>query len=142
MLGNTPNQPTKCKTKNWVKINDDSLGMYNADSQINFKTSMLRSSLFDYGDADIFISETITITGVGADDAAKRLDEINKEVIFKNCAPFTDCKSEINNTQIDNEKYINVIMPMYNSIGYINNYLKKSGSLWQYYREDPNNNIT
>ena len=82
MLGNTPNQPTKCKTKNWVKINDDSLGMYNADSQINFKTSMLRSSLFDYGDADIFISETITITGVGADDAAKRLDEINKEVIF------------------------------------------------------------
>ena len=73
---------------------------------------MLRSSLCDYSDTYILVSGTITITGAGADDAAKRLDERNKGVIFKNCAPFTDCISEINNTQIDNAKYIDVEMPM------------------------------
>ena len=61
--------------------------------------------------------------------------------MFKNCAPFTDCISEINNTQIDNAKYTGVLMPMYNLIEYSDNYLKTSGSLWQYYRDDPNDNI-
>ena len=76
-----------------------------------------------------------------ADDVAKWLDERNKRVIFKNCAPFTDCISEINNTQIDNAKYIDVVMPMYNLIEHSNNY-SKTESLWQYYRNDPNDNIT
>ena len=70
MLDNTPNQPTKFRTKNWIKLNDLN-GKYNTNSQIKFKTLMLRSSLFDYGDAYILLSETITITGVEADDAAK-----------------------------------------------------------------------
>ena len=48
---NTPNQPTKFRTKTWVKINDESHGMYNANSQIEFKTSMLSSTLCDYSDA-------------------------------------------------------------------------------------------
>ena len=55
---------------------------------------------------------------------------------------MTDYISEINNTLIDNTKCIYVVMPMYNLIGYIDNYLKTSGSLWQYYRDDPNDNIT
>ena len=75
---------------------------------------MVRSSLCDCCDTYILVRGTITITGVGADDAAKRLDRRNKWVIFKNCAPFTDCISEINNTQIDNAKYINVVMAIYN----------------------------
>ena len=95
-----------------VEINDDSCGTYNTNSQIKFETSMLRSSLCDYSDAYILVSGTIIITGAGADDSAKRLEEKNKGVIFKNCAPFTDCISEINNTQIDNAKYIDVVMPM------------------------------
>ena len=66
------------------------------NSQIKFKMSLLKSSLCDYSNAYILLSGTITITGAGADDAAKRLDEINKGVIFKNCAPFTDCISERN----------------------------------------------
>ena len=66
------------------------------NSQITFKMSLLKSSLCDYSNAYILLSGTITITGAGADDATKRLDEINKGVIFKNCAPFTDCISEIN----------------------------------------------
>ena len=61
---------------------------------------MLRSNLCDYADAYILVKGTITITGAGDDDAAKRLDERNKGVIFKNCAPFTKCIRRINNTDI------------------------------------------
>ena len=57
------------------------------------------------------MSGTITVTGAGADDAAKRLDKRNKGVIFKNCAPFTDYVSEINNTQVDNAEDLDVVMP-------------------------------
>ena len=55
----------------------------------------------DYSDAYILVSGTITITGAGADDVIKRTDERHKEVMFKNCAPFTECTIEINNTQKD-----------------------------------------
>ena len=77
----------------------------------------------------------------GEDDNAKRLDQRNKRVIFKNCSPFTDCIREINNTQTDNAKDLDVVMPMYNLIEYSNNYSKVSQRLWQYYREEPNDNI-
>ena len=141
MLDNKPNQPTKFRTENWIEINDESCGTYNTNNQIKFKTSVLRSSLCDNSDAYILVSGTIKITGARADDAAKQLDERNKEVVFKNCAPFTDCTSEINNIQIDNAKYIDV-MPMYNLIEHSNIYSKTSGSLWQCYIDDPNDNIT
>ena len=126
--------------KIWVEINGESRRTYKASNQIKFKTSMIRSHLFDYIDAYIFVIETITITGVRADDAAKRLDERNKRVIFENSAPFTECISNINNTQIDNAKDANVVTPMYNFIEYSDNYSKTSGILWQYYRYDPNDN--
>ena len=63
-------------------------------------------------------------------------------MIFKNWAPFTDCISKINNTQIDNAKDIDIVMPMYKLIEYSDNYSKKSGSLWQYCKDIPavNNN--
>ena len=109
---------------------------------VKFKTSMLRSSLCGYCDVYILVSRTITITRTGADDAAKWLDERNKGVVLKNCAPFTDGISEIHNTQIDNAKYTDVVMPMYNLIEYNNNYLKTSGCLWQYDRDDWNDDIT
>ena len=79
LLDNTPNQPTKFRTKNWVEINDDSRGTYNTNSQIKFKTSMLRSSLCDCSDAYILVSQLlVTITGEGNSDAARRLDEIKE----------------------------------------------------------------
>ena len=56
---------------------------------------MLKSSLCDYSDAYILVTEKMTITGAGADDAAKQLDERDKGAIFKNCPPFINCKSEI-----------------------------------------------
>ena len=76
------------------------------------------------------------------DDAAKRLDERNKGVIFKNCALFTKCISRINGTEIDNAQDIDIIMPMYNLTEYSDNHAKTYGSLWQYYKNDPNDNIT
>ena len=62
--------------------------------------------------AYILVSGTLTITGAGADNAVKRLNERNTRVIFKNYSPFTDYIREINNTQIDNAKYVDVVMPM------------------------------
>ena len=53
----------------------------------------------------------------------------NRKVMFKNCAPFTICVSEIDNIQVDNAKDIDIVMPIYNLIGYNNNYSKTSGSL-------------
>ena len=103
---------------------------------------MIRSDLCDYSDAYILVSGSITITGAGDDDNAKRTDERNKGVIFKNCAPFTNCINSINNIQIDNAEYTDVVMPMYNSIECSDNYLKTSDILWQNYRDDPNDSIT
>ena len=101
------------------------------------KLSLLKSSLCDYSDAYILVKGTITINGRGADATARQADEIDKGVAFKNCAPFVNCISEINNTQIGNAKDIDIVMPMYNLIEYSDNYAKISGSLWQYCRDEP-----
>ena len=129
-FGEYTKSTNKLRTKNWVEINDDSRGTYNTNSQIKFKIMMLKTSLYDYSDAYILVSGTITITGAEVDDAIKWLDERNKGMIFKNCSPFTDYVSEINNIQINNAKYLDVLMPMYNIIEYSDNYSKTSGSLW------------
>ena len=86
-------------------------GVYNVNSQIKFKTTMLKSSLCDYSDAYILVKGTITVNNTAAVDAA--VINTDKKVIFKNCAPFTNCISEINNTQKDNAKDIDIVMPMY-----------------------------
>ena len=114
LIDDTTNQPSKFRTKNWVEIKDESRGTYNVNSQIKFKTTMLKSSLCDYSDAYILVKGIITITGAGADAATRHADERDKGVAFKNCAPFIKCISEINNTQVDNAKDIDIVMPMYN----------------------------
>ena len=105
LIEDTSNQPSKFRTKNCVEINDESRGTYNVNSQIKFKTTMLKCSLCDYSDTYILVKGTITVNNTAAaDDAA--VNNANRKVIFKNCAPFTNCISEINNTQIDNAKDI------------------------------------
>ena len=96
---------------------------------------MLRSSLCDYSVAYILVKGTITIATVLPPAAEPNNND--KKVVFKSCAPFTDCISEISHTPIDNAKYIDVIMPIYNLIEYSDNYSKGSGRLWQYYRDVP-----
>ena len=135
LLNNTPNQPTKFRTKNWVEINDDANGAYNVNSEIKIKTSMLRSSLCDDSDAYIHVSGTITITNRAAAAAANPNNR--KNITIEYCAPFANCVSEINNTQIGNAKDTDIGMPKYNLIEYNDNYSKTSGSLYQYYRDEP-----
>ena len=141
LLNDASNQPSKFGTRNWVEINDETRGTYTSDD-IKFKNTILRSNVCDYADAYILVNGRITITGAWDDYAAKQLDERNKGVIFKNCAPFTKCISRINNTDIDNAKDIDIVIPMYNLIEYSDSYSKTSGSLWQYYKDEPNDNIT
>ena len=138
LIDNVSNQPSKFRTKNWVEINDESREAYNVNSQIKFKTTMLKYSLCDYSDAYIFVKGIITINGIGADAAARRADERDKSVAFKNCAAFTNCISEINNAQVDNAKDIDIVMPMYNLIEYSDNYAKTTRTLWQCLRDEPN----
>ena len=109
-------EPSKFKTKNWIKIYDESRGTYHVNSQIKFKTTILKSSLCDYSDAYIHVKGKITITGEGDNEAARHADERNRGVAFKNCAPFTICISEINNAQIGNCRDMDIIMPMYDII--------------------------
>ena len=141
LINDTSNKPSKFRTKNWVEINDESRKTYNVNSQIKFKTTMLKSSLCDYSDAYILVKGKITINGAVADAAARQADERDKSVAFKNCPPFPNCISEINNTQVDNAKNIDIVMPMYNLIEYSDNYAKTTGSLWQYFRDEPNDNV-
>ena len=140
-LDNASNQPYKFRTKVWVEINDEARGGYITGSDIKFKTTMLKSSLCDYADTYILVKGTITITGAGDDAAARRADKRNQAVIFKNCARFTKCINKINGTEIDNAQNIDIVMPMYNLIEYSDNYLKTSGSLQQYYKDEPNDNL-
>ena len=83
----------------------------------------------------ILVKGNIAVNNTAADGAA--VNNTNKKVIFKNCAPFTSCISKINNTQIDNAEYIDIVMPIYNLIEYSDNYSKTYGSLWQYCKEIP-----
>ena len=95
---------------------------------------MIKSSLRDYSDAYILAKGNITINKTWA---AAAPNNRKKVVIFKNCAPLTDCISEINNTQVDSPRDTNIVMPLHNLIQYNDNYLKASGSLWQYCKDIP-----
>ena len=140
LVDDTPNQPPKFRARNWVEINDESRGAYNVNSQIKFKTTMLKSGLCDYSDAYILVKGTISVNNTAAQSATA--NNTNKKVIFKNCTPFTNCISKINNTQIDKATDIDIVMPKYNLIEYGDNYAKTTGSLWQYCKDIParNNN--
>ena len=141
LLKSTSDNPSIFRTRNWVEINDESRGNH-ANSDIRFKTTMLRSNLCDYANSYILVKGTITITGESDNAAAERADERGKGVTFKNCAPFTKCISRINDTDRDNAHDIDIVMPIYNVIEYSDNYSKTSGSLWKYYKGDPNDNLT
>ena len=108
------------RIKNWVEINDESRGIYIVNRQIGFKTLMLRYSLCDYSDSYILVKGNVSVNKTAAADAY---------------APFTDCISKINSTQVDNDKDIDIVMPMYNLIKYSDNYSKTSGGLWKYCKD-------
>ena len=87
---------------------------------------MLKSSLCDYSDAYILVKRTISVNNTAAAGAAA--NNTNKKAIFRNCAPFINCISKINNMQIDNAKDIDTVN------------LILTGSLWQYCKDIPARN--
>ena len=119
LLDNTPNQPSKFKRKNWIKINYKSRGMHNEDNQLRFKNSMLSSSLRIFSDAYILAEGTIT----AAKEKATAPKNSNEKL-------FTSFISRINNTQVDDVQYIDAVMPIYNVIEYSDNYSKRSRISW------------
>ena len=120
LLNDASNKPSKFRTRNLVEINDDIRGACSPKKQIRFKTAMLRSSLCYYSNAYILVKENISVNNNAGAMAAANI--IKKKVIFKNCVPITNCISKINNTQIDNAEYIDIVMPMYNLIEYSGSY--------------------
>ena len=138
LLDNIPNQLSKFRTKNWIEINDQSRGVYRTN---RFKTASLKSSLCNYSEAYILVKKNITFTGAGDDAAGRQADERNKGAMFKNCAPFINCKRETNNTETDNADDIDIVMSMYNLIESGDYYSTTSGGLWLYYKDKPFDNL-
>ena len=126
---------TKFVTKKWIEVYDQSKGNYDVNKETRIKTSMLRSDLSDYSNAYVVVKGTITVTK--ADNANK-----NKQVTFKNNAPFIYCISKINGVKIDNAEDLDVVMLMYNLLEYSKNYKKTTGSLWNYYRDEPSDHLS
>ena len=131
MLNDSNNENSKFATKKWYVIDSESKGNYSHENPIKFLTSSLESSLCDYSDAYILVTGNINVTGGNA----------NTKVAFKNCAPFKECRTEINETFVDKTKHINIAMPMYNLIEYSDNYSDTSGSLWQFKRDEIEGNV-
>ena len=141
-------------TKKWIEVYDQSEGNYNANKEIRIKTSMLRSDLRDFSNAYIVVKGTIAVNKktFTVDDfeapsntaanatAANTANNVfgEKKLFFKNNAPFINRISKINGVKIDNAEDLDVVMTMYNLLGYSKNYRKTTGSLWNYYRDEPN----
>ena len=120
-------------TEKWIEVYDQA--EKNINKEIRIKTSVLRSDLCDYSSAYIIVKGDITVTNL---NNAKR----NKAVAFKNNAPFINCISKINGIKIDNAEDLDVVMPMYNLLEYSKNYRKTTGSLRNYYRDQPSNPLS
>ena len=114
MLDNVSNQPSKFRRRNWVEIKYNARGNYFSTKQIRFKVSMLSSSLCDYSDAYIIVKGNIAVNNTA--DVGAATNNTNKKLIFKNYAPFTNCISKINNTEVDNAECIDIVIPIYNLI--------------------------
>ena len=83
------------------------------------KTPMLRSDLCDFSDAYVVVKGDITVEG------NNNANKCNKNLVFKNNAPFINCITKINGIKIDNAEDLDVVMPMYNFLEYGKNYKKK-----------------
>ena len=111
LLNGSDNENSKFATKKWYVIDSESKGNYSDENEIKFLTSSLESNLCDYSNAYILVTGNINVTGGDA----------NTKVAFKNCAPFRKCRTEINETFVDDAKHINIAMPMYNLIEHRDN---------------------
>ena len=108
--GDTDNESSKFATRKWYVISDQNNTDYDEESEdgttVKFKTKFIKSNLCDYSDAYILVTGDITAKGGDA----------NVRVAFKNCAPFTKCRTHINDEHVDGTDNLDIIMPMYNKV--------------------------
>ena len=141
LLGNMSDKIPGFITKKWIEVYDQSGGAYSTDKQTKFKTPMLRSDFRDYSDAYILVKGKITVTKNADGNAAAIAANNNaydKKLALKNNAPFISCISKVNGELIENAEDLDIVMPMYNLFEYSKNYRKTTGSLFNYYRDEPN----
>ena len=122
----------------WIK-------RYSHHNPIKLLTKSIESSLYDYSDAYILVTGNIAVTrtiAAAAGNPVQRKQPLTAatQVLFKNCAPFEKCSTEIDGTLVDEANFINITMPMYNLIEYSDNYSDTSGSLWDFKRDEIVNN--
>ena len=96
----------------------------------------LESSLSNYSDAYMLVTGNIAVKRRNAADTADIALGSIKQVAFKNCAPFKDCRTEINDTFVDYADFINIAMSLNKLIKYSDNYSDTSGSLWDFKRDE------
>ena len=126
LLNDSSNEESKFATKKWyvIDIQTTKRKIKRGDT-IKFETETIKSTLCDYSDAFILVTENIRAAANNESDVA-----------FKNCAPFTRCKTVINDGFIDGANHVYIAMPMYNLIEYSTNYSDTSGSLWKFKRNE------
>ena len=131
LLGSESENLSKFVTREYLKVNSLS-DTYNENKSIRFKITMLRSDLCDYVNAYILVNGIITVAG------NQPRDRQNRPLILKNNAPFVSCITRINNELIEDADDLDIVMPMYNLLEYSKNYRKTTGSLYNYYRDELN----
>ena len=132
LLGPAHDKVPRFITKKWIEVQSQSGNTYNTSKPIRFKTSMLRSDLCDYSDAYVWVKGTITVTNPNNNV------NFDRRLTLKNNAPFISCISKISGELVENAEDLDIVMPMYNLLEYSKNYEKTSGSLFNYYRDEPN----
>ena len=120
LLNDSSNEESKFATKKWYVIDSQTTkGKYKQGDTIKLET--IKSSLCDYSDAFILVTGNITIAASNDTDVA-----------FKNDAPFSTCKTVINDAFVDEANHIYIEMPVQNLSEYSDNYLDTSRSLWHF----------
>ena len=104
LLNDSSNEESKFATKKWYVIDSQTTkGKYKQGYTIKFETETIKSSLCDYSDAFILVAGDITVNADNTTDVA-----------FNNYAPFSTCKTKINDVFLDEANHICIAMPMYN----------------------------
>ena len=131
LLGPAHDKVPRFITKKWIEVQSQSGNTYNTSKPIRFKTSMLRSDLYDYSDAYVWVQGKITVTD------PNNSANFDRRLTLKNNAPFISCISKINCELVENAEDLDIVISMYNLLEYSKNYEKTSGSLFNYYIDEP-----
>ena len=131
LLGPAHDKVPRFITKKWIEVQSQSGSTYNTSKPIRFKTSMLRSDLCDYSDAYVWVKGRITVTNPNNNV------NFDRRLTLKMNVPFISCVSKINGELVENAEDLDIVIPIYNLLEYSENYEETSGTLANYYRDEP-----